>query len=231
MSWHRVQHAQSTASTQDWLCSFHSHDYKLTPDSSFSFGRASLHDRPQTASSPWELKCNVTLSHSHGCELTNWWIESQHPARRPSTASQDSSKLARWRPPNTLVYGLEVYVLTRLITASKLPRSRPLCVSPNPLDYGPQVCTIMPSLYIVPNSLDCGLQVYFQTRSITTSKFAQSWPPRASTHSRNHGLQVHLQTCSMTPCKCISKRAQSRPPSASTTHSITASQCISVFTW
>jgi len=49
---HRVQHTPSTASTQDCLSSLHSHDYKLTPGYSFSFWRASLHDRPPSASSP-----------------------------------------------------------------------------------------------------------------------------------------------------------------------------------
>ena len=86
-SWHRVQHTQSTASTQDCLSSLNSHDYELTAEYSFSFQRASLHDRPPSASSPWELKCEVRLSHSHGCELSYLWTESQHRARGSSTAS------------------------------------------------------------------------------------------------------------------------------------------------
>jgi hypothetical protein len=49
---HRVQHTPSTASTQNCLFSFHSHDYELTPECSFSFRRACLHDRPPSASSP-----------------------------------------------------------------------------------------------------------------------------------------------------------------------------------
>jgi hypothetical protein len=49
---HRVQHAPSTASTQDCLSSFASHDYELTPECSFSFRRASLHNRLPSASSP-----------------------------------------------------------------------------------------------------------------------------------------------------------------------------------
>jgi len=49
---HRVQHTPSTASTQDCLSSLHSHGYELTPDCSFSFRRASLHDRTPSASSP-----------------------------------------------------------------------------------------------------------------------------------------------------------------------------------
>ena len=81
MSWHWVQHTPSTASTQDCLSYLHSHDYELTPECSFSFQRTSLHD-------------------SHGCELTNWWIESHHTVRRPLTASKYSSNLARSRPPS-----------------------------------------------------------------------------------------------------------------------------------
>jgi len=46
MSWHRVQHTPSTTSTQDSLSSLHSHDFQLIPECSFSFWRASLHDRP-----------------------------------------------------------------------------------------------------------------------------------------------------------------------------------------
>ena len=95
-----------------------------------------------------------------------------------------------------------------------------------------------------PNLLHHGLQVYFQTRSITACKFARSWPssaylqPRLITASKcisrlarlrparshDHGPQVH-----------ISKLARSRPPSVSPdslnyvlrVRSITASKCIS----
>jgi len=107
---HWVQHTLSTAYTQDCLCSLHSHDYKSTPECSFSFWRASLHDQLPSASLPWELKDIVTLSHSHICESTKWWLESQHPACCPSSASKYSSNLARSRPPKCI---------------SKLARSRP----------------------------------------------------------------------------------------------------------
>ena len=95
MSWHRVQHTPSTVSTEDCFSSLHSHDCELTPECTFSFRLASLHDRLPSASSPWELKSPVTLLHSHGCELTNWWIESQHQAHSPLTASKYSSKLTQ----------------------------------------------------------------------------------------------------------------------------------------
>ena len=192
MSWHRVQHTPSTAYTeysidrvqhtpntaytQDCLSSLHFHDFELTPECSFSFRHASLQDPLPSASSPWELKGKVTLSHSHGCELTNWWKESQHPAWRPSTASQYSSKLARLRPPNSLDHGIQVYLQTCSITASKcfytLAWSQPPSASPNSLDHS--------------------LQVYLYTRPITASKFPWSWPPSASPNSLDHGLGVYL---------------------------------------
>jgi len=52
MSWHWVQHIQSTAFAQDCLSSLHSHDYELTPECRFSCGHAFLHDRLPSASSP-----------------------------------------------------------------------------------------------------------------------------------------------------------------------------------
>jgi len=113
-SLHRVQHPPSTASTQDCLSSLHSHDYELTPECIFSFRPTSLHERPPSASSPWQLKGKVTLSHSHGCELTNRWIESHYLVRRPSTASKYSSNLARSRPPSASSishdHGLQVHL-------------------------------------------------------------------------------------------------------------------------
>jgi len=88
INWHQVQHTPSIASKEDCLSSLHSHDYELTAECSFSFWRAPLHQRPPSASSPWELKGKVTLSQSHSCKLTNGWIASQHPVRRPSTAAK-----------------------------------------------------------------------------------------------------------------------------------------------
>jgi len=85
-------------------------DYELTPEWSFSFRRASLHDRLPSAGSPWELNGIVTLSLSHGCELTNCWIQSQDPACCPSTASKYSSNLARSQPPSSRDHGPQVYL-------------------------------------------------------------------------------------------------------------------------
>jgi len=49
--WHDHELTPSTASTQDYLSSLHSHDYELTPEHRFSFRHASLHNRPPSASS------------------------------------------------------------------------------------------------------------------------------------------------------------------------------------
>jgi len=127
---HQVQHTPSTAytkysihqvqHTQDFSSSIHSHDYELTSECSFSYLRASLHNWLPSTSLPWEVKGKVTLSHSHVCESTNWWIESQHPARRPSTTSKYLSNLARSQPPKCI---------------STLARLQPPTASPNSLDH------------------------------------------------------------------------------------------------
>jgi len=184
---HQVQHTPSTAYTEYSIHRVHYPpkivcvpfiliEYELTSGCSFSFRRASLHDRPSSASSPWELKRIVTLLLSHGCKLTNCWLGSQHPARHPLTASTYSSNLAWSRPPsvplNSHDHGLQV----RMIIASK-------CIS--------KLTQLQP-----PNSLDRGLQVHLQTCSIPASKLldhgiqtAWLWPP--SFH--DHGLQVQLE--------------------------------------
>jgi len=201
--WHNHELTPSTGSTQDCLSSLHSHDYEITPEHRFSFRHAFVHDRPPSASSLWELKSEVTLSHSHGCDLTDWWIESQHRAHRPSIASKFSSNLTQSRPPsaspNSLDDRLQVYLQTRSITASKsiskLAQSQPPSVSPNSLDYG--------------------LQVHTFTASKCISEFTRSWPPSASLSPLDPGLQVHLQTRSLKASKCISKLARSEAPSVS----------------
>jgi len=226
---HRALHTPSTASSQDCLCSLHCDDCELTPECSFSFRRASLQDRPPPASSPSELKGKVTSSYSHGCKLTNWWIESQHLAHHLSTASKYSPYPARSWPssasPILLDHSLQVNL--------RVTRSRPPNASPNLLDRGLQV-----HLWV---QLDLGLQVHLQTRSITASKciseFTWSRPPSASPNSLDHGLQVHLQTRMTTASKCISKLTQLRPPNSLDhglqvhlqIHSITASKCISKY--
>jgi len=75
------------------------------------------------------------------------------------------------------------------------------------------------------------------------SKRARSRPPSASLSSPNVGLQLHLQTRSITASKCISEFTRSRPPCASpnlldhglkvhlSTRSITASKYIVYERW
>jgi len=225
---HQVQHTPSTAYTeysiqavqhaQDCLSSPHSHDYELTPESSVSFRRASLHDRLPSASSPWDRKGDVTFSHSHCCELTNWWIESQHRAHIPSTTSKYSSNLARSQPPSasahSLDHGLQLDLSIRLLPASrcisKLARSRPRSIS----KYA-----WLPPSYASPHSLDHGLQVYLWIRSITAckpiSKLAQLWTPSASSNSLDYGIQVYLEIRLITASKYILKLARSQPQSVS----------------
>jgi hypothetical protein len=127
MRWHWVQHSPYTATFQDCLSSLHSQDYNMTHECSFSFQRASLQERPPPASLPYKLPGKVTSSHSHGCKLTNWWMESQHPVCLRSTASKFFSNLARsWPPsgsPTSLDHGLQVHI--------RNPQSRPPNTSPN----------------------------------------------------------------------------------------------------
>jgi len=84
--------------------------------------------------------------------------------------------------------------------SSNLARSWPPSVSPDSLDYGLQVRTIMASKCI--------------------SKPARCWPPSASLSSLDLSLQVHIQTRSITASKCISEFTRSTSPSASLTPSI-----------
>jgi len=99
-----------------------------------------------------------------------------HVQTRSITASKCICRLARLRPASSHDHGLQVHLQTHLIAAShcifefnsvsaskcisKLARSWPPSVSPDPLDYGLQVRTIMASKCI--------------------SKLARSWPPSAS---------------------------------------------------
>jgi len=165
-------------------------------------------------------KVNSPLSHSHGFEFTNWWIESRHRAGRQSSFSKYLSNLAQSRPPSvsqhSLDHDIQVDLQTCSITASrclptvawlqppslqhhglqvhipKLTWSRPPSASPTLLDHGLQDCTIMASKCISPNSHDHGLQVYLHTHSITASKFARSRPSSAPENLVDHYLGVQL---------------------------------------
>jgi len=212
MSWHRVQ-AYTEYSThrvqhaQDHLFTLHPHDYESTPGCSCSIRHGSLHDRLASDNSPWEPKGKVTVSHSHVCESTDWWGESQHPAHRPSTASKYASNLTWLQPPraspNSLDHSLQVHLHTRSITASKCisnyARLQPPSASLNSLDSG----------------LGADLWVHLIMASKFISKYARLPPASASRNSHDYGLQEHLQTGSITASQCVSEYARSRPPSAS----------------
>jgi hypothetical protein len=88
-------------------------------------------------------------------------------------------------------------------TQSQLPS-----VSPDSLDYGLQVHSIMASNCISPNSLDCSFHKFI-------SKLAQSRSRSTSLSSLDHGLHVYRQIRSITASKCISNVAQSQPWSIS----------------
>ena len=66
-----------------------------------------------------------------------------------------------------------------------------------------------------PMSLDHSLQVFLQSRTITTSKCISQLTRLRQPHSHGHGLQVHLQTSLISASECISKPAGSQPPSVS----------------
>jgi hypothetical protein len=82
-------------------------------------------------------------------------------------------------------------------------------VAPPP-DLPPQIDHLQIVLQI---SIDHGVQVHLQTRSIMASKLARSRPPTAlcklvqswPPSSHKHSLQVHLQTRSITASKFISE--------------------------
>jgi len=216
VSWHRLQCTPSAASTQDCLSSLHSRDYELTPECGFSFWRAFLHNRPPLASSPQVLQGNGTLSQSHSWESTNWWMESQHPVHRPSTASEYSSNLTRSQPSKCI---------------TNLARLRP----PSSHDHGLQSASW--------SSLDHRLEVYLQCRSIAASHFrtimastcisklARSRSRSASLCPLNQCLQVYLQIRSITACKCISKLAGSWPRSVSLSSLDRQFQAVLKFLW
>jgi len=166
---HRVQHTPSTTFTPDYLPSLHCHDYKLTPECSFRFRCAFLHNRPPSASSAWELTGTVTVSHTHGCELTNWWksLSARCAVHWPPlstcpnshdytlhtcsiTASKCISRLVRLRPPSSPFHGLQMHIF-------KLARSRPPSASPNSLDHGLSVYLWVHSIIISRRTSNCSL--------------------------------------------------------------------------
>jgi len=255
----RVQHTRSTAFTQDCFFSLHSHDYELTPECSFSFQRVFLHHLPPSASSPWELNVKFTLSHSHSCVLTKWWIESQHPVRRPSTASKYLPIHAWAQPPgacpNSLDHGLQVHLQTRSITTCTCFFRLPWLLPASSYDHHLQVHLQSGSSIACMFAWSLPPSAYLHTRWISPSKFARSWPPQVhisilarswrpsvSPNSLDYLLEVHHQSLSIIISQCISKFTGLCPPGVAPntlnpglqvhlhTRLITASQCISSVT-
>jgi hypothetical protein len=57
---HQVQHTSSTAYTQHWLCCLHSHEYKLTPECSFSFQQTHPNN-PLVRPSIWTVRHHTAV--------------------------------------------------------------------------------------------------------------------------------------------------------------------------
>jgi len=108
--------------------------------------------------------------------------------------------------------------LVRLQPA-QFTQTSPPSASRNSLDYIRQVHipTVAQSRLpgASPKSLNHGRQVYLRSRLFAASKFARSWPPRASPNSFNDALGVHPLVHSITASKCISNFARLLPPSVS----------------
>jgi hypothetical protein len=178
----------------------------MTAACCFSFGHASLHDRPLPACSPWELKGDVTSSHSQCCELTTTWILSHHPANLLLTDSKSFSNLglimaSKWipkltwsRPPSAS--------LSHTIAASKMHlQPRPITASKCISDYH-----------------NFSLQAHLQTHLIMASKciteFTWSYPPNVAQNSLDHGIQLYLWVHSIVIFRRTSNCSPA-PPAAS----------------
>jgi len=152
--------------------------------------------------------------------------------------SQSISHHARSWPPTLHYHGLQLYVQTRIIVASKLAQSQPPTASSKPVDYCLPVCMIMTTKLIPrvawlrpPKSHNHSLQVLLHTWLIMASKFTLSWSP-----------SVPLPTRSITTSKYISNLPRLQLPSPSThlldhnlrvnyyVQLITSSECISKYT-
>jgi len=158
-------------------------------------------------SSPWELRGKVTLSHSHSCELTNWWIVSQHPARHLWTATKYSCNLARWQPPsaspNPLDHDLQVHLQTSLITASKVhPETSSITAS----KYISKLTQLLPPIHTVMASTPSAyLQTHLSRASKCMSNLAQSRPRSISLSSLDLDFQAHLDLLWCTACSQVQR--------------------------
>jgi len=226
MSWHRVQH------TPTIVC----RPFILTI-SSWPLNVASASGVPPSKSTASKYSSNLARSQpasaspnslNHGLQVLQRW---SHLVTFPQfRVNEPMNRVSAPGAPPTdrlQIDHLEVLLQSRSIIAcykciSRLAQSRPPSASPNSLDHG--------------------LPVHLQTRSITASKLARSRPPSAALTLLDLGLQVHLQTPSITASKCSSQFTRSRPPTASPdsidhglqvhlqTRPIMASKCSSQFT-
>jgi len=208
----QVQHTPSIGYTDDWISPLQSPDYELTPEYTLILWCAYLHNRTPSASSPWELKYNVTFSPCKVCQLSNWGIQFQHLAHWPSTASKYSPNLAWLQPPSPHNHGLQVHHHTPSITVSncvsELAWSRPASQYHHGLPLGHETCLIKISKCIStltwsrapsvsPKSCWLPPQMPLETRSIVESKLARLWPWSVSHNTLGYRFHVDLQTCSI----------------------------------
>jgi len=171
-----------------------------------------------------EVKSSVSISPCHDQELTPSTAYTAYCIIPRSTVSRSQPVSHLFGRPWCTQFSTFPQLWVNRWIESQLPSRLPLELPPPD--------GLPPSTPLI--SLDHGLQVHLQTRSIATSKcispLAQLWPP----NSIDHGLRVPLQTRSITAPMCISKLARLRPPSSHKhgfqmhpqTRLITASKCI-----
>jgi len=237
---HQVQHTLSTAYTE------YSIHWVLHPPRD-----ASSQDRLSLAPSQSRISRQTMLySTLYIPTITCWPINtvsapvappSQTTASR-STAPKSSCNLGLSWPqsasPNSLNHSFQVNLYPRPITASMFAQWWPASASTNSHDHGLQVhlqTRTITASKCISKLAQHSIRVYLKPRTNTLPKFAQSHHSSASPHSLDRGLQVHLQTRSITASESISNLARIRPPSSPNhglqlylgTCSMTASKCIS----
>jgi len=202
---HRVKHTLNTAYTE-----YSIHRVQHTLSSAYTayciFPRSTV-PRSQPVFSALSGPCCTKFSTFPQLRV-NQWIECQLPPHMPPDLLPPDSLPPDWLPPDwapsdqsppdqpppstpsiLIDYGLQVYLPTRSITASK-------CISEFTWSRPPSAS---------PNSLNYNLQVHLWVHLISRS-------PSASSNLLDRGLQVHLWVNSISVSKCISKHAQSWPP-------------------
>ena len=128
--------------------------------------------------------------------------------RSPLTTSEYSSNLAPSRPasvyPNLLDHSLQVHLHTRSNMASKriskLARLRPASLH----HHDHQVHLQTRSITSFMLAWSSPLSAYLHTPSIMASKWISKLTRLQLPSSHDSGLQVRLQTCSITISPCIS---------------------------